>query len=251
MTNMINLANGSQVTLDEFLTWSCHKQMANLRNTAEVIAKGRATRQRPEIKARLRAAAQVRAEQLRGRNMVHMHSGWYFASPDKVEQAKQRLRELNAQQFATPESRESRSQLGKIQFATQESKHEQRLNRSRPVMTPLGEFPGRWAVAEAMDTNVQQINLLFKKYPQEYYYLIGERGKPLVTPEGMFVSNTAAAKHYKVGGDTIRRWCKKLPDQYYLVSIQDYIAKVGPKKIGIQSRAEILAKAKSRVIDIN
>jgi hypothetical protein len=243
MTNMIKLANGSQVTIDEFISWSAQKQMAQLRYTPEVKAKSKATRQRPEVRARLLAAAQIRAEQLRGRQMAHMHSGWYFASPDKAEQAKQRLRELNAQQFATPESRVSRSLAGQQQFATEDAKHDQRLNRSRPVMTPLGEFPGRWAVAEAMGTNTHQVDLLMKKYPKQYYYLCGERGKPVVTPEGMFISGSAAAKHYQVGGDTIRRWCKKLPDQFYLIPLQEYIKQVGAKKVGIQSRAEILAQA--------
>jgi hypothetical protein len=246
---MIKLAFGKEVTLDEFLTWSAMKQNKNLQGKDSTWYKNlMATMNTPESKAKRLVAAKKRADAWRGTKKPHLANGWYHAPADKKEQAKQKLRELNAKQFATPESRISRRQAGKQQFATDESKQQQRENRSRPMMTPLGEFPGKWAVAEAMGTTPHEINKLMIKYPKQYYYLIGERGKPIVTPQGMFVSNHAAATHYKVGGDTIRRWIKKLPDQFYLISIQDYIAKVGPKKVGIQNRAEILSKAKKRQI---
>ena len=241
---LITLPSGKKVTLDEFLDWSLLKQIANMRGKdSDWYRNMMATRATPEFQAKLMAGAKARGEQLRGTKYPHLSNGWYCADAETRAQAKQRLRDWNAKQFATPESRVSRSLAGQQQFATQQARQEQRENRCRPIMTPLGEFPGRWAVAQAMGCTVQKFNQLMKKYPQHYYYLCGERGKPIVTPRGTFISSAAAMKEYKVGGDTLRRWMTKFPDQFYRISLQDYIKQVGAKRIPVQNRAELLAKA--------
>jgi hypothetical protein len=243
---LITLPFGKQVTLDEFLDWNPRKQNANMRGKDSDwyrnLMKSRST---PESQARQAAGAQTRAANLRGRTRPHGTSGWYYADTETREQAKQRLREWNAQQFATPESRVSRSLAGQKQFATKQAKQQQRDSRCRPVMTPIGQFPGSWAAAQAMGITVFKFYKLIKENPKKYYYLCGERGKPIVTPAGTFISSAAAMKHYKVGGDTLRRWMVKLPDQYYRISLEDYIKKVGPKRITVQNRGEILAKARA------
>ena len=43
--------------------------------------------------------------------------------------------------------------------------------KMKPIMSPLGMFPGRKVLAEAMGVHTVYIGKLLKKFPDQYYYV--------------------------------------------------------------------------------
>jgi len=101
-------------------------------------------------------------------------------------------------------------------------------DRSRSVMTPLGEFAKLKLAAEAFGVHETTIRARCKnKNMPDYYYTnsINALGRKKVhTPEGIFVNIMEAAKQYKLQPEGMRHrlYSEHWPDFYYLEERSDF-----------------------------
>lgn len=159
MLNKVKLANGTEVTWEEFSKWSPQKQ----HNSLLPPSLGRkATKKESENRSK--------AQKLR-----------HIKNPTS-EETKQKISDKNLNRKRTEEHKETmRKGWEKLKASGWENKHKGKLNPSlwRSIVTPNGVFPSKKALAERIykDMNLssvayasQKINYWLKKYPNHYYY---------------------------------------------------------------------------------
>jgi len=140
MSNMIKLANGREVTLDEFLTWSYQKQHGNL-NPSKFS---------DETRAKMSASQKGRT--LTAETRVKLSA----AMKGRTQSAEHRAK-LGAARKGRTHSAEARAKLGAAHV--------------KPVMTPNGLYPSLKAVREASGVTAPTIRRWMKKWPEHYYYV--------------------------------------------------------------------------------
>jgi hypothetical protein len=150
MTNMIKLANGKEVTLDEFLSWGAIKQHhATLNNNARTYAYRYYTP--AGVFEKLAEAIEANGcsrnafiKRIKNKNFVD----WY-REPINI------------------------NYINKLKKAMKHSKKwQQRFTGSKPVMTPNGKFPSVQSVADAAKVDGNTIRRWMKKWPEHYYYVV-------------------------------------------------------------------------------
>jgi len=146
---MIKLANGSQVTIDEFLTWSAHKQYSTNQSVATRNKRTNSLKAHwaNNVKAPTRLGAKHTAETLE----------------------KMRLAHLGKPKSAEHKAKLSAAGLGRKDSAETCAKRSASL--STPVMTPHGLFPSVRAVVEASGAHSRKVRWWMEKYPEHYYYI--------------------------------------------------------------------------------
>jgi hypothetical protein len=160
MTTLINLANGSQVTIDEFISWSSKKQLMNVTPRKPMSAETRAnmaagktgTRQSPEHRASISAGQKRRYE-------------------NKPE-LKKHLSQVHKNRLVSPEARARMSARNAFKGKPISEERRAALQATaRPLMTPNGLYPNARAVVEASGYSINAVRRWVKKYPEHYYYI--------------------------------------------------------------------------------
>jgi len=157
MSNMIKLANGREVTLDEFLTWNGYKQRARLNPN----------KHSDEARAKISDANKGRTMSAEARAKIGAaHKGKTVSA-----EARAKLSAALKGRIITAEARAKLSAAGKGRTHSAEHRAKIRAARTKPVMTPNGLYPSRKHVAEEAKVNITTIDNWMKKWPDHYYYV--------------------------------------------------------------------------------
>jgi len=157
MSNMIKLANGREVTLDEFLTWSYQKQHGNL-NPSKFSDETRAKMSASQKGRTLTAETRVKlSAAMKGRTLTAEHRAKIGAAKKGRTQSAEHRAKLGAARKGRTHSAEARAKLGAAHV--------------KPVMTPNGLYPSLKAVREASGVTAPTIRRWMKKWPEHYYYV--------------------------------------------------------------------------------
>jgi len=153
---MIKLANGREVTLDEFLTWGKFKQNRNLNpKWIEIEKKRKESFKDPANIAKVSKAGKAAAEKTRGKKKGPL---------DK--ELKIRLQAIQKQRCADPAVRKIMSERAK-----KSGQQPPQGLRGIPVMTPKGLYKGMADAAREYNSSVFYIKLWMKEQPKFFFQL--------------------------------------------------------------------------------
>ena len=153
MTDMIKLANGSEVSDDVFYTWSASKQYNLLCPTRGMLGKHHSEDARAKM-----------SDLKKGKNYT---GGW---NKGLTVSAETRAK-MSAAHKGSPGHTKN---LGKTHSAETRAKIglANSLAHAKPVMTPLGQFASTKLAAEAYGLKSKEAMLYrIKTKPTEYYYI--------------------------------------------------------------------------------
>lgn len=148
--DLITVANGKTVTLDEFLTWSVHKQRMNIVSVSA------------ETRARISAANKGKNTWSKGRN-GKPHSDETKAKIGVIHKGKMVSEETRAKLSA--------AMTGKSLPKSNATKAKIAAAKCKPITTPNGTFPSITAAAADYNVRGNVIQYRMKKYPNEYYFV--------------------------------------------------------------------------------
>ena len=206
----VTLANGTEVSWDEFSTWSRQHQQSSLFPSFGMKGK----KLTPEHRKRL---SEFNAGRRKGMEQINPQS-WHDAMKAKVGDS----------------------------WGNHSESHKRHMSKvmSKPVMTPYGRFETRnelvqrvafdmnWALATART----RVGAWFRDFPSDYYYLehsnqrrkVSEKhrehlsklnSKPIQTPKGVFRNCKLASEAYDVCSATMYYWVtKSKTNEFYYVS---------------------------------
>lgn len=138
---------------------------------------------------------------------------------------------------APKRTEKTKEKIGKSQLGN--GKH------NKPCVVPGGVFHSRkaaadWATSHGASNTVNRLELLFKKYPDKFYYITKEqyqdlskdcvfdpnqewitvkdkKKKAVFTPEGIFESATECCQHYKKSLGWLKDKMKRHPEEYFYI----------------------------------
>lgn len=150
MSDYIKLLNGNTVSLDEFVTWSVHKQRMN------TVPVSSATR------TKISAANKGKNIWSKGRN-GKPHS----------DETKAKIGAVHKGKLVSDETRAklSAAMVGKSFPKSDATKAKIAAAKCKPVTTPNGTFPSITAAAADYKVRGNVIQYRMKKYPHEYYFV--------------------------------------------------------------------------------
>ena len=152
MVTIIQLLDGKTVSLDEFLTWSVHKQRMN---TVPISA---------ETREKISAANKGR---------VAWNKGIPLSDKTKAKLSAAKLGKTKT----IPVSDETKAKLSAAMLGkerkpfTDATKAKIAAAKCKPVTTPNGTFPSITAAAAGYKVRGNVIQYRMKKYPNQYYFV--------------------------------------------------------------------------------
>jgi hypothetical protein len=153
MTDMIKLANGSEVPVDVFYTWSANKQYNLLCPNRGMLGKSH----NEESRAKMSALK-------KGKN----YSGGWNKGQSLSEETRAKM---SAAHLGRPGHTKNKGKTHSVETKAKIGLANS-LAQSNPVMTPLGEFPSSKLAAEAYGLKSKEAILYrIKTKPTEYYYI--------------------------------------------------------------------------------
>lgn len=147
MSEIIPLANGKTVTLDEFLTWSAVKQAANMREFTIT----------DERRAEISAQFKGRVAPNKGKPLSLETKAKLSAAKKGRKKTDEHKKALGAAKKGKPRSEETRAKLS--------------ATNSTPLMTPIGLFPSCKAAATAYRVAIATLRKWRKVRPTEFFYV--------------------------------------------------------------------------------
>jgi len=215
--HMVTLANGKQVSWEEFSTWSSHKQRNNLKSPADY-------KNWSSLDYYIQLANSQRKSISSGKKKITRNCGAASGMARAVITPHGEFPSVRAAALSYGVNistignwiKNTKKDLFKYKFVLTEVTARAISGIPKAIDTPEGLFPSIQAAADHYGVGRQVIQTWIRSkrfgdfsYADSTQHKTTSSARPVNTPDGYFISIRAAANHYDVQTGTIFNWIKK------------------------------------------